>query len=555
MKERTTSILVKILIPSSLDVRIFTQINTNESAPAIKNKQLRIFLCHSAGDKPAVRDLYRRLKIDGFLPWLDEEDLIAGQAWQKAIADAVRACEVVLICLSKDSITKSGFVQKEITVALDVADQQPEGTIFLIPARLEDVEVPERLGRWHWVNLFQENGYQRLLLALNVRAGASNMKALSSPDSSDNRISPINISDRKLETILIEYETKRKLLEGYRNTCTFLVSELLRLKHIRALSITSRVKDRKALLEKLTMEGRNYSRLGDVTDVVGIRVITHSESEVDEIGALVVEEFIVDPVNSVDRHRKLDPDRVGYSSLQYVCSLSPSRLSLTENRQFQNLLCEIQIRSVLQNAWAEIEHDLGYRNSHGFPSGIKRRVSRVAGLLEIADQEFSALRNNLQEYESRLKNDVRTSPAEVGIDNISLKAMFDQSFLVREIDEQIAKGANATIKEDNVSILPILSNQLPFVGINTIEQLTEALKRQRELVIYQATARLANTGIKTMNRGVSVAQLLWVLMGLQGGEEAIMRGIADAGLEGGQASVEFAKELLLLIREFQQKPK
>lgn len=106
----------------------------------------------------------------GFVPWLDEEELLAGQDWQLEIAKAVRAVDVVIVCLSRSSVGKAGFVQREIKHALDVADEQPEGTIFLIPVKLEECETPERLRRWHWVNLFEDRGYERLVAALQHRA-------------------------------------------------------------------------------------------------------------------------------------------------------------------------------------------------------------------------------------------------------------------------------------------------------------------------------------------------------------------------------------------------
>src|SRR5580700_5251577 len=115
----------------------------------------RVFLCHSSGDKDPVRDLYRRLRSDGFHPWLDEEDLLPGQDWSYEISKAIRSSVIVLVFLSKSSVSKAGFVQKEIKHALDVADEQPEGNIFLIPVKLEDCDVPARLGRWQWVNLFE----------------------------------------------------------------------------------------------------------------------------------------------------------------------------------------------------------------------------------------------------------------------------------------------------------------------------------------------------------------------------------------------------------------
>jgi hypothetical protein len=128
-----------------------------------------VFLCHASGDKPAVHALYQRLRDDGFTPWLDEENLLPGQDWEREISSAVRGSSVVLVCLSHASVTKEGFVQKEIKYALDVADEKPEGTILVIPVRLENCDVPQRLRRWHWVNLFEDSEYIRLLSALRSR--------------------------------------------------------------------------------------------------------------------------------------------------------------------------------------------------------------------------------------------------------------------------------------------------------------------------------------------------------------------------------------------------
>lgn len=133
-------------------------------------RSLRVFLCHSSGDKPLVRNLYERLRSDGFIPWLDEKDLLPGQNWDAEIRKAILDTDVVIVCLSRHSIGKTGFVQKELKYALDVADSQPDGAIFIIPMRLENCEVPERLKHWQWADFFEEEGYERLARALVKRA-------------------------------------------------------------------------------------------------------------------------------------------------------------------------------------------------------------------------------------------------------------------------------------------------------------------------------------------------------------------------------------------------
>jgi rod shape-determining protein MreB and related proteins len=147
--------------------------------------RLRIFLCHSSDDKPIVRELYQQLIADEFQPWLDEKDLLPGQEWAQEIHKRVRKSDVVIICLSKRSIKKAGFVQKEIRIALDTSDEQPEDTIFIIPIRLDECEVPDSLKRWQWVDFFQEDGYKQLTRSLRHRQKSiSNQAVKKTPESS-----------------------------------------------------------------------------------------------------------------------------------------------------------------------------------------------------------------------------------------------------------------------------------------------------------------------------------------------------------------------------------
>ena len=124
-----------------------------------------------------MRELYHRLSRDGFQPWLDEVAVLPGQEWREEIAKAVRASHVVLVCLTKQFTAKVGFVHTETKLILDVADEQPEGTMFLIPVKLQGCTLPERLKRWQWVDLLDTDGYNRLLRALDHRAAGVLPKA------------------------------------------------------------------------------------------------------------------------------------------------------------------------------------------------------------------------------------------------------------------------------------------------------------------------------------------------------------------------------------------
>jgi formylglycine-generating enzyme required for sulfatase activity len=132
-------------------------------------RPLKVFLCHAHADRDAVRTLYTRLTKDGVDAWLDEENLLPGQAWRDVIEESVRTSDIVIVCLSNQSVTKEGFVQKEIKIALDVADEKPEDTIFVIPARLDECVIPRRLKDLQWVDLYEEGGYLKLLKGLKLR--------------------------------------------------------------------------------------------------------------------------------------------------------------------------------------------------------------------------------------------------------------------------------------------------------------------------------------------------------------------------------------------------
>jgi tetratricopeptide (TPR) repeat protein len=133
-------------------------------------RRLRVFLCHSSADKEPVRKLCEWLERDGFEPWLDEKKLLPAQRWQDVIEDTVRLSDVVLVCLSKGSVSKEGYLQREIKFALQIADEKPDDTIYIVPTRLEPVELPRRFREFQAANLYDADGYEKLKQSLTLRA-------------------------------------------------------------------------------------------------------------------------------------------------------------------------------------------------------------------------------------------------------------------------------------------------------------------------------------------------------------------------------------------------
>ena len=131
--------------------------------------EFQIFISYAREDEVRVKEIYHRLKSAGYEPWLDREHLIPGQKWEPLIKSALKRSAFALICLSEGSINKRGFVQKEIKQAVEHSYEKLEDDIWLIPARLDDCEVPEILGAIQRVDLFLDEGFNDLLRALEFQ--------------------------------------------------------------------------------------------------------------------------------------------------------------------------------------------------------------------------------------------------------------------------------------------------------------------------------------------------------------------------------------------------
>ena len=129
---------------------------------------LKVFVCYASEDEAVIQQLHTRLSLDGCTPWLDKTDILPGQHWETEIKTAIRNSDVVLVCLSRKSTTKRGFVHKELRYVLDAATERPPDKVFAIPVILEECEVPEQLNHLQRVNPFSEDGYDRLLRVLNL---------------------------------------------------------------------------------------------------------------------------------------------------------------------------------------------------------------------------------------------------------------------------------------------------------------------------------------------------------------------------------------------------
>ncbi len=223
------------------------------------------------------------------------------------------------------------------------------------------------------------------------------------------------------------YQDVRSKYETLSSNIRTTIEQLLRTNKVEFLAITARAKTVESFSEKLSRKGYRDPQ-EEMTDLAGIRVVTFVERDINRTADLIRTSFNVRQDDSVDKALTLGSDRVGYRSLHLVCDIGSARAALSEFAPYRDMLFEIQIRTVLQHAWAEIEHDRSYKFSGELPSQMKRRFHLVAGLLELADREFTALTEDIERYETEVRENTAAGDLETELNSASLNAFLTQMF-------------------------------------------------------------------------------------------------------------------------------
>ncbi|MDU2066064.1 MAG: hypothetical protein E6713_14675 [Sporomusaceae bacterium] len=222
------------------------------------------------------------------------------------------------------------------------------------------------------------------------------------------------------------------------------IQQLLLQEEISVHLIVSRLKTEESLRGKINKGRGKYREFEDITDVCGLRIITYFADDIDRVAKIIAKVLQVDPVNSIDKRKILAPNQFGYLSSHIIASLPDDVIQQEPYRRFQNCKVEIQIRSVLQHAWAEIEHDLAYKTDTPVSSAVRRRFSRVAGLLEVADDEFCKLRRE-QKTIAAFAGRQRRIPFTLSVDSSASFTPFQEIFSLNKVAAYLCLGIILTI--------------------------------------------------------------------------------------------------------------
>ena len=278
------------------------------------------------------------------------------------------------------------------------------------------------------------------------------------------------------------YTRARPVLGAIAQTLDTRLRALLADHGIKVHSVQRRVKTANSLAAKVARPERTYRGLTDVTDLVGLRVIAYFEDTVETIATLLERHLAVDFRQSVDKTAALASTQFGYRSVHYVCALPEDCASRLERPQADGPphRYEIQIRTVLQHAWAEIEHDLGYKTEADVPAAMRRKFSRLAGLLELVDEEFVSIRRDRERYARKVARSIGAAQA-VELDVVSLRSYLERD-RARAIDARIAEQLALDLDEE--PFYPdYLVRLLQFAGLRTVREVERALDRHAMQVL------------------------------------------------------------------------
>jgi ppGpp synthetase/RelA/SpoT-type nucleotidyltranferase len=334
--------------------------------------------------------------------------------------------------------------------------------------------------------------------------------------------------DLHSEMILEEYREALPVFERMQVQVMQTLREALERNGLIVTAVDSRIKTEESLAGKLALKGTKYASLSDITDILGARIITFYTDDVDRIAAMAEQLFEIDWNNSVDKRKLHQLDSFGYNSLHYICRLPGCDYRF-----------ELQLRTTLQHAWAAINHDTGYKSGVEIPREYLRRINRLAGLLELADDEFSRIRTEINDYRRRVQQLVQNGK----LDDVLLDGDTFRSYLQAKPFDTLNKRI-AAINQAEIQDVPLISylRILKELGCRTLGDVSRMCDKYEDDADRLARHQLGNTDLDIISSAIGLQNICIVCILSQGGGKIGLLRFFDA-LNGHNSSNEDLAEL------------
>ncbi len=316
------------------------------------------------------------------------------------------------------------------------------------------------------------------------------------------------------EMLLEEYNSQMHLFLLLKDVVVKIFSEQMAQSHIELNAMEARIKQEDSLAGKLRRKGSKYQSLRDITDILGVRLIAFYNEDVDRIAAITESLFDIDWANSVDKRNMHQFDSFGYNSLHYICKVPASLYSDPEHPELNEIRFELQMRTALQHVWSAIQHDIGYKSEIETPMEYHRSLSRLAGMLELADNEFSRIRNSIADYRRRMQSLVQKGQLE----EVPLDGDTFSSYLAlhpfEKLNRKIAAITQAEIKEASFDHYLRLLRE---IGMKTLGDIERMMSNNFDDAYKMALFQLGSTDIDILSETVGLQNICFVHILKSGG--------------------------------------
>ena len=320
--------------------------------------------------------------------------------------------------------------------------------------------------------------------------------------------------DMHVEMLLGQYRERLPVYELMAQLAYEALRRALDAQHVNVTTIEHRVKTEASLAGKLELKGGKYHTLNDVTDIVGMRVVTFYSADVDKVAAIVNELFDVDWSKSVDKRKLHRLDSFGYNSLHYICKLPKLVVNEQDMPLLNELSFEIQMRTALQHVWSTLEHDTGYKVAVKIPHEYQRQFNRLAGMLELVDEEFNRLRNILTDY----RRQMLALEASGQLDDVDLNVDTFRRYLdmhpFARLNQRIAAINQAELYP--VSLMPFLL-VLQKLGLETLGDVNRLIEEYSDDAYRLAALQLGATELDILSDNIGIQNLCYVYVIKRGG--------------------------------------
>ena len=275
------------------------------------------------------------------------------------------------------------------------------------------------------------------------------------------------------EMLLEEYRQQLPLYNRLMEVVKGKLSEMVKESDLTVSSMEFRIKGEASLAGKLLRKGSKYSSLKDITDIFGARIITFYNEDVDRVASFAESKFEVDWPNSVDKRKMHETSSFGYNSLHYICRIPKEVFYDPEYPELNDIRFEIQMRTALQHVWSAIQHDIGYKSEIETPKEYHRQLSRLAGMMELADDEFSRIRNSIADYRRRMQSLVLNGQLEeVTLDGDTFRS-YVSMHPFDKLNRKIAAITQAEIHESPYIPYLTVLRQLDIKTLGDIERMMD----------------------------------------------------------------------------------